>query len=67
LSAIGNVLVSITIKRRLDLRLVARAEAIFSTTSSSAATDGSDVINTSALLATAAQEVRQRPPTLFKR
>src|SRR5208283_482857 len=66
LSTIGSVLVSITIKRDCDLRLFAQPGAIFSKTSSSAATDGSDVINTSAQVATAAQDERPRPPTLCK-
>src|SRR3972149_4306106 len=67
LSTIGSVLVSITIKRGRDLRFVAQAGVIFSTTSSSAATDGNDVINMSTALATAAQDGRQHPPALFKR
>jgi transposase len=66
LSAIGKVLVSIT-TGRFDLRRAAQAGAISATTSSSAATDGSDVITMSAAPATAAHDASASPPARFRR
>src|SRR5665647_3868761 len=67
LSGIGKVLVSIATNRDFDPRFVPLTGTIFSTTSSSAATDGKDVITTSTLLATFAHDERERPPALFRR
>src|ERR1051326_2556979 len=63
LSAIGRVLVSITIARRFDFRDV----AISAATASSALTEGSEAIITSASSATAALEPSGRPPARRKR
>jgi hypothetical protein len=69
LSAIGSVLVSITINwgRLLGPLFSRPAAAIFSTASSSAATVASDVIRTSAPRATAVVEASTRPPDFFSR
>src|ERR1700688_2166113 len=58
LSSIGSVLVSITIKRALDLGFASYSTAISWTTSSSAATDGNDVMTISTTLATFAHDER---------
>ena len=63
LSAIGRVLVSITIARRLPFRDV----AISATTASSAATEGSDAIIAAASSATAALDASGRPPARRRR